>query len=158
MSRVYLAGPITGLSYGDSTDWRHEVSRQLALFGIVGISPLRAKDYLAEEQKIAHSYDNAHDLHPLATVLSGARGITTRDRWDCHRCDVVFLNLLGATKVSIGTMMELAWADASRIPTVVAIEPEGNPHDHPMVNECTGFRVSSIEDALSVIRALLVEV
>ena len=157
MSKVYLAGPITGLSYGDSTDWRNEMGKRLADFGITGISPLRAKDYLAKEQTLQLSYDGAHDIHSLAPVLSGARGITTRDRWDCHRCDVVFLNLLGATKVSIGTMMELAWADASRIPTVVAMESSGNVHDHPMVNECTGFRVTSLEDAVVVIRALLGE-
>jgi hypothetical protein len=35
----------------------------------------------------------------------------TRDRFDATRCDVLLVNLLGAERVSIGTMMEVAWAD-----------------------------------------------
>jgi len=146
MKRVYLIGPITGLSWEGSTDWRGHAQKVLDHAGIIGVNPLRAKEYLKEEKNIKDSYD---------IVLSTARGITTRDRWDCFSCDVVLANLIGAKTVSIGTMMELAWADSKRKPIVIAMEKEGNLHDHSMVREVCGYRVESLEAALDVTKAIL---
>lgn len=159
MARVYLAGPITGLSYGDSVDWREKAKSVLAEAGIVGLNPMRGKDYLEHEESVGDTYNGvSFDHHPighLAGIISGDRGITTRDRWDCHRCDLVLVNFLGAKKVSIGTVMEIAWADSSRIPAIVVMEKEGNPHDHSMIRECIGFRVETLEDGLHIAKAML---
>src|SRR5271157_1829498 len=102
MSLVYLAGPITGLTYQGCTDWRQKAMDYLAEYGIQGLSPLRAKDYLLNETSIADTYDD--------TILSSQRGIFARDKFDCERSDVIFVNLLGAQRVSIGTVMEIGWA------------------------------------------------
>lgn len=144
--RVYLAGPISGLSYGDCTDWREYVSR--CLFKDMDcLSPMRAKEYLSHENVIADSYQ--------FKSLSCDRGITTRDYNDVKRCDLVFVNFLGATKPSLGTCMEIAWAKAFQIPVVVAMEKTGNPHDHCMIRECVGFRVETVEEAIHITRATL---
>lgn len=143
---VYLAGPITGLSYGGATSWREEAITELAKHGIVGLSPLRAKDYLLNETKLADEYD---------VVMSTGRGITTRDRFDCTRADLVLVNLLGADRVSIGTVMELAWADLSRTPIVLCIDDEENPHEHAMIREVVGWRVNSVQAAIDVVIATL---
>ncbi|KPK54153.1 MAG: hypothetical protein AMS22_06220, partial [Thiotrichales bacterium SG8_50] len=102
-------------------------------------------DYLAAEECISNDYD---------TVLSCSRGIMTRDRFDCTRCDLLVVNFLGATKVSIGTVMEIAWADLKRIPIIV-ISEDDNIHNHGMISEATGFRVESVETALTVAEAIL---
>lgn len=142
---VYLAGPISGLSYQGCTDWRHAVKR--SLYGSVRcLSPLRAKDYLSKEVEIADHYAE----HPL----SCQRGIMTRDRYDTMSCDIVLANLLGATRVSIGTMMEIAWADMLRKPIIIVMEKEGNLHDHAMVREAAGFRVETLDKAVEIIRAI----
>ncbi len=86
--------------------------------------------------------------------LSGPRGIMTRDRFDATRCDVLFVNMLGATKVSVGTVMEIAWADLKRTPIVLCMEP-GNIHEHAMLAEATGFRCGSIAEGLHVTKAIL---
>lgn len=143
--RVYLAGPITGCSYNGATDWRKEVARQLGDKCIIGVSPMRCKDYLLEETTIADSYE--------ARVMSSQKGLTARDRWDCRRCDIILANFLGAERVSIGTVMELGWADAARRPIVVVME-QGNVHDHAMVREVAGFIVSTLDEAVQVISAL----
>jgi nucleoside 2-deoxyribosyltransferase len=70
-------------------------------------------------------------------------------------CSLVFINLLGTKKVSIGTVMEIAWADANRIPIVLVMEKEGNLHDHAMINECVGFRVSTIREGIEIAKAIL---
>jgi len=211
MKTVYLAGPIAGCSYAGCTEWRGEAIRHLDEFGIKGLSPMRAKEYLkGAERKLEHPYPvgtevrvswsdapaeigavtecgpngvyykvdtgnsivhaNRSIVDALATdvgfsatceeyghlsPLSGPRGIMTRDRFDATRCDVLLVNLLGATKVSIGTCMEIAWADLKRTPIVVAMEPEGNPHEHCMITEAIGFRCDSMRQALDVVTGIL---
>ncbi len=156
--KVYLAGPITGLSFGGCTDWREYAIKELEQAGITGLSPMRSKDYLQSESIVGDSYENK--------VLSCSRGIITRDRWDTTRCDVILVNFLGAERVSIGTVMELAWADLARIPSIVVMEPSqleatgrtpsvGNVHEHSMLREATGFRVETLEEGLNVAKAIL---
>lgn len=143
---VYLAGPITGLSFNDATNWRYYAQDVLGKAGITALSPLRAKDYLAGEQKIADSYEHK--------ALSCRRGIMTRDRFDVCRCDVLVVNLLGTEKVTIGTVMEMGWADLLRKPIVTILE-DGNIHDHSMVREASGFVVPTVDAALDLVKAIL---
>lgn len=148
---VYLAGPITGLSYGESVDWREYATTILATQGIKGLSPMRAKDHL----KGIMDFTSAGDPYKASSVISSNRGIMTRDRWDATRCDVILANLLGAKTVSIGTVMEIAWADKCRVPIVCAMESEGNLHEHGMISEAIGFRVTTLDEALHAVKALL---
>jgi nucleoside 2-deoxyribosyltransferase len=142
---VYLAGPITGLSYGASTDWRAQVEVNIDS-QVELLSPMRHKDYLKGETAIAASYESH--------VMSCANGITARDRFDCMRADLVFVNFLGATKLSAGTIMEIAWADAQRTPIVVVMEDD-NVHRHPMISEAAGFIVESLEKGITVVERIL---
>lgn len=148
---VYLAGPISGLSYGQCTGWREEAMAALAQHGITGISPMRAKEYLS------HLHDISSDGRDYAHlgVFATPRGVITRDRYDCMRCGVLLVNLLGAQRVSVGSVMEMAWADAKRTPIVCVMEREGNPHDHMMFTEVIGFRVETLEEALHVVKVIL---
>lgn len=153
MPKAYLAGPIAGLSYAGTVEWRRVVSEQLRDVGIEAFSPMRAKEYLK------HVTAFAKDCTPYgaANVLSSNRGIMTRDRFDATRCDLMFVYLYGAQAVSIGTVMELAWADLLRIPIVCVIEKEGNPHEHGMVLEAIGFRVPSLSDGIDITKAILLQ-
>lgn len=145
--KIYLAGPITGCTFDECTDWRQDFIKRFKTHGVECLSPMRGKEYLKQIGEICGSYP---DFGPLAS----SRGIMTRDHWDCTRCDLVLFNLIGAKTVSIGTVMELAWAWDHRIPTVVAME-DGNCHEHPMVSEAIGFRVPTLENAFHVARAIL---
>lgn len=151
---VYLAGPVSGLSYEGCVDWREYAKAELSQVGITALNPLRAKDYLKNETSMPDSVGQLAYEHPLSHVLSSRKGITTRDRWDCMRSDVVIANMIGAEKASIGTAMEIAWADSKRIP-VILVEVEGGIHDHAMIHECAGFIVPTLDEALAVAKALL---
>lgn len=142
---VYLAGPITGLSYTESTDWRSKITKKLPKH-VKAVSPLRGKEYLKNEDNIKDSYERI--------ALSSRKGITTRDRFDIMRCDLIFVNLLGATKVSIGTVMEIAWADILHKPIIVVMEEE-NIHNHAMLCEVAGFIVTDLDQALDLAKAIL---
>lgn len=151
MRTVYLAGPITGLDYAGATDWREYAKK--ALHPIKGLSPMRAKDFLKNVETFSATSEGYGELN----VLAAPRGIMTRDRFDATRCDVLLVNLLGAKAVSIGTVMEIAWADLCRTPIVVAMEPEGNPHEHSMISEAIGYRVPTLDQAIAIVKAILEE-
>lgn len=144
---VYLAGPITGLGYDDATDWREIAKDWFQHHGIHGLSPLRGKDYLAGEIDLSDRYDD----HPMST----SQAITGRDRWDCCSSDLVLVNMLGASRVSIGTVMEIAWADMARNPICLIMEDNSNIHEHAMIRTVITWRVSSLEDGLEICRRAL---
>ena len=159
MRTVYLAGAITGESFGSATDWREYVKTKLNP-GISGLSPLRAKDYLASEEAIGDSYEDI--------PLSSSRGIMTRDFFDVQNCDIVMAYLKGTKKVSIGTVMEIAWAYALNKPLILVMETavseatgftasEGNIHEHAMIREATGYRVDTVDKAIFIANAILTD-
>jgi len=147
MKTVYLAGPISGCSYGECVDWRQHAVEELFAAGIRGLSPMRCKEYLQKESIITGAYEDS--------VLSCSRGIYTRDRFDSLRCNILLVNFLGAKSVSVGTVMEIGWADSQQTPIICIMEPQGNLHDHPMIREAIGFRVDSLKEALSVAISIL---
>jgi nucleoside 2-deoxyribosyltransferase len=141
---VYLAGPITGASYGEATEWRSLVIAALPRADV--FSPMRAKDYLVGRESMADSY--------AEFALSTPKAVVTRDRFDSTRCDLLFANLLGAERVSIGTVMEIAWADARRTPIVLVMEDNGL-HDHAMLREVAGWVVPTVDAAIGITNAVL---
>lgn len=142
---VYLAGPITGLAYDNAVDWRAYVIDRFPK-NIIGVSPLRGKEYLSKEKDLKWHYPE----HPLSTE----DGIMTRDFFDVGRADALLVNFLGATRVSIGTVMEIAWAHMYRKPVVVVME-EDNLHQHPMLRKASSLIVPSLDDGIELIDRLV---
>lgn len=154
MNKVYLAGPITGLTFNGAQDWRTEARNTLAQYNIFGASPLRGKEYL---RALVKPISGTGEEYAHLGCMSTPRGVMTRDRYDATTCDVLLVNLLGSTKVSIGTVMEIAMADVKRIPIVCVMEETGNPHEHMMIAEAIGFRVTTLDEALHVVVKILSE-
>jgi nucleoside 2-deoxyribosyltransferase len=151
---VYLAGAIAGLPYDDATDWRNIAKHRLAERGIEVLNPMRAKHALGE-RNAGHISGNFHDYEGMGSFFI-AKGIMTRDSTDVRRCDALLVNLLGLTKVSAGTVMELGWGFILPNPSVVAIEATGNPHDnHPMIHEAMPFRGTTLEAPVDSVAVLL---
>ena len=143
---VYLSGPISGLRYEEGKQWREYAAARLAP-EILAYSPLRGHEHLAEEGILRGAYED----HPLTT----ARALTARDCFDCYACDLTLCNLLGATEVSIGTCIELGWTNTFSHPLVLVMEPRGNVHDHPLVRGSASIEASTLEEALRLVRAIL---
>ena len=150
MPSIYLAGPISGLSYKDCTQWREDFARAVEP-SIQCYSPMRYKSYLSNEGVIKDQYDQI-----TTTPLSTQKGIMTRDFFDCERADVIVANLLNSKKVSIGTCMEMAWAFQNHTPVIAIMEEKDNPHDHAMIRETIGFRVTNVKEAIELAKAILI--
>jgi len=142
---IYLAGPIDGLDYDSSTSWRQYVIDSLEPT-IQALSPLRDKPYLKGMDNLKGVYED----WPLSTQ----RGIYARDKFDCLRADLVFVNLLDSKKVSIGSVMEIAWAAQGGAQIVLVME-KYNLHVHPMINEACPFIVDNIDDGIALIHSIL---
>jgi hypothetical protein len=135
---LFLAGPLTGISYGDALDWRKYVESTLPA-EVIAFSALRGKGHVANERVLRDSYPEH--------LLSTPQGTITRDRYDVSRCDALFVNFLNADRVSIGTIMEMAWADAWRIPIILTME-KGNVHDHAFVRQVAAFITADLDEAV----------
>jgi len=152
MPLVYLAGPITGRTAVGAKEWRAHAAEALGKRGVHAISPLRGKDYLNAQVEADGKYKRLYDIHPMSTP----HGITMRDRWDSARCDVVLAYIPADASISIGTIMEIAWASISGRYVVGVLEGGmDNPHWHAMLVDSCSLVLNNLEEALSLIPVIL---
>lgn len=151
---VYLAGPISGLTYEEASGWRNEITAELAKFDIKCLAPLRAAVHLRTRQGLLTDCEILPDCEGAVKSMSTPRGVVARDKFDATRCDVLLVNLLGAKKISIGTCIEIGWANALNIPIIVVMEP-GNIHNHAFIRESASFITESLSDSVYIIKAIL---
>lgn len=147
---VYLAGPITGLTYEDARfGWRKEYADGLKKDGIKVLSPMRHEGHLAE---IKGPLQNEYTSH----LFSHGKMIVAKDYLDIEVCDLMVARFIGATKPSLGTVGEIGYAKRAG-KTIVVVMENDNLHHHPFVTEPASIVVNNDVDALTIIRSLLSE-
>lgn len=62
--------------------------------------------------------------------------------------------LAGRGNSSLGTMIEMGWADGARVPIVVVMTQK-NPHYHAMVTEIGGYVVETLDSGIAMAKAIL---
>lgn len=142
---VYLAGPITALSYADSTCWRLQARTALSALGIDSLDPLRGKTFLAHKQ--AGEIEKAAAMQGLTP-----RQIVTRDLNDIRQCDLLLANLMDVKKngsVMMGTPMEMFFAAHDLDKPVVAV---ANDYTGPWLEHFCIRVVPDLDTAYHVIR------
>jgi hypothetical protein len=149
---VYLSGPIAGLTFEEAESWRSYV-RRVGPENCTYLDPLRAKEFLKGTGPLTRETQKPFSVHPLVSD----RGITARDHWDTQRADILLVNLLPAQagKLSIGTVMEVAWAHAYKKPVICAIDLEGELAKHPIFREACDFVVPTLNQAVEILDALV---
>lgn len=137
--RIYLSGPISGASRNDIAGWRQR---------IVGMLPQHVEVY----DPAASSYDAAlayvvpeSPSAALARLMHG-RLVVDRNKHIIQSSDIVLANFLQSEHASIGSIGELFWANAFRIPIVIVRDPTGNVHDHAMLNAIASVVSLSLEE------------
>lgn len=145
---VYLAGPILGATYDEARyGWRKYVADRLAA-GILALSPMRQEGHLAEVKGTLEQ-----GKWPKR-VISGDKAVFYKDVLDIERADIVLVNLIGAKRISIGTMVEIGLAFAKGKKIVTVMEP-GNMHEHPFVTEPSMIVTDSLDEAIDIVNSLL---
>jgi len=142
--KIYLAHPISGLSYEAVMAYYKAASRELRKDGYEVLCPMQGKEYLRTETKLrAEGYKN-----PISTN----QAIVRRDHWMLEQADIVYVNLASSTQVSIGSLFELAWAYHLRKHVVLVMDPQGGPsgeiYRHAFVLECADILFETHEEAM----------
>jgi nucleoside 2-deoxyribosyltransferase len=144
---VYVAGLISGYPYEEVFKYFDNTSKILSALGYEVLSPLNGKTRLRTEIKLkASGYEN--------DPISNNHAIMRRDMWMVHKADFIFCNLSNAASVSIGSMMELAWAYRAGKQVIVIMEKD-NIHRHAFVLEAATIVFESLEDGLQYMRQFL---
>jgi hypothetical protein len=147
---AYLCGPISGLSYDEACQWRKDI-RQLLSPSIICLDPMRDKQHFVQEKHFSGDHGYYTQTH---SILSQPKSIFTRDKNDVRRSDILIANFLQTThKTSIGSVMEIAWAEEWAIP-VIAVIQEDNVHNHVMLVESFNFIVRTLKDAAFIANSL----
>lgn len=152
---VYLSGPMGGCSYEEMTGWRKQAESALNSESVKCTLPTRSI---------------TKNKHPYETD----RWINRRDHFDCTKAATILVNLQGMRSISVGTVMEIAWAFDRQIPVIVIADKapqkyyqirEGvtfeftapEIHKHPMMVDSITQVVYSVEDGINFVKELLSE-
>lgn len=141
--RIYLGGPIGGLSFKCASRWRNEARDLLAPMD--AISPLR------NFEGVSQDWDETGECPiPHATRFF-------RDYDDVnYETDAALFNFVGATRKSIGSAMEIAWSfrrtgGVANYPFIIAMEP-GNINEDLFLNFFAPWRVPTLICAINGLR------
>lgn len=146
--KIYLAGPITGKSYDEVVSMYREKTKVLSGLGYDVLCPMTGKEYLRNEVEFkAHGFDQS----PISTN----HAIFERDKWMVERADIILADLSNSgNRVSIGAVMELAWASITGTHSIVIL-PEDNIHQHAFVLEAGDIIFETLEDAMKYLKILV---
>lgn len=139
--RIYLAGPMTGLTWDQANEWRLKVAAELKPHGIECYSPMRWDHRLN-----SNCIDYAHDIPE----------ILRRDFYDVMQSDLIYADFTVCSSdiVSFGTVSEVAWGYALRKPTVM-VAPKSSIYHHPWMLEMADYVRHTMEDGINTVRILL---
>lgn len=140
---VYLSGPMSGLTGPQMTEWRRPVASMLEAAGHIVRDPTRGMPFADQPVPLDKDY--------AKTGTANNHAAFSRDKFDTLSADILLVNLLGATKVSIGTVMEMAWAHLTGKFVVTVMEPEENLHDHAFVREVSAVVLDTVDAAVDYI-------
>jgi hypothetical protein len=98
--------------------------------------------------------------------LSEPKGVVLRDHFDVVRCKVLFVNLLQAKIVSMGTVAEMAWKWHIHGPIVLVMEKtfiDGsgsgktirNIHDHMFITQMATYQVETLDEGIILTKSIL---
>lgn len=138
--KIYTAGPISGQGYDEvMTRYRSQVTT-LQNMGFEVLCPMTGKEYLRNEIEFKAQ---GYDMYPA----SCNHAIKERDRWMVGQVDLVLVDFTECKGiVSIGSCMELAWADELKKHSIVVME-EGNIHQHCFIIECADIVFPTMDEA-----------
>lgn len=140
---IYLCGPMTGLSFNRAEEWRTKTQKKFeAIPGIQVLNPARNCHVKNDEIYQAVNLDQKRGLNC-------DRALRARNLSDIALSSVVFANFLDAERPSLGSIYELGYASALRVPVICVIEDSGNVHEHLMITSGIDYRFNNLPEAFS---------
>lgn len=146
MNKIYLVHPISGYVAEEVFQYYKDTEARLKAIGYDVLTPMYGQRYLRCDKEVrAFGY-----TMPCTTN----HAIMGRDHWMVKQCDILYANLIGTKTVSIGGMMEMAWAYDNDKHIIVSLEKE-NIHAHAFVYEAADIVYENHEDAITYLEQLV---
>jgi nucleoside 2-deoxyribosyltransferase len=146
--KIYIAGAISGQSTHGVFTYFKQTAYLLQGLGYIVYSPLIGKDKLFRNE--VEFKAEGYDSNPRITN----HAIIERDRWMVQQSDILYCNLTMSKEiVSIGSMMELAWAHHLGKHTIVVMQAD-NIHRHAFVIEAADVIFETEREGLEYLREL----
>ena len=139
---IYLVGPITGRSYKYCVGWREEVTKKFEVAGFHIWSPMRGEEHLKYKRKIKPVAEEG-------SVLDN-HGIVERDKFYVAHSDIILANFIEAEVTSIGSTMEVAWANLLG-KFVATVMEKDNIHNHAFYYEASSVVFDDLDEAVDFI-------
>lgn len=142
--KIYLAGPMGGLSWEDANSWRLDLTFMLGpQFEI--LNPMRGKtpETWAKNGPYPEYLFYSSDL------------VITRDLNDVEQASALVVNFPYKTPHGIGTAIEMGTAIPLRKPVIIVLHPDDLLRQHPFI-KCfpRGCIVSTLLDVVQVLKSL----
>jgi nucleoside 2-deoxyribosyltransferase len=134
---VYLSGPMGGCSFKEMSSWREYAAERLNSDTLKCILPTRS-------------------FTEMTVPKETSKWINRRDYFDCVRSQCLLVNFKGMKTLSIGTIMEIAWAYQKQINIVCVCDSDG-PQNHPMVQDSITHEVTTLDEGIAAVKELLSE-
>ncbi len=128
--KIYLCGPMTGLTPEQASDWRAAAEVALAPFGFTILSPMRVEGNLLKPgQKIAA-------LEKTDEPALQGTAVYHRDMFDLDRTDILLCNLNDVPAgPCIGSVFEIGYCAAKHPkPAIIVVARKGTAfRRHPII-------------------------
>src|SRR3990167_5456707 len=141
--QVYLSGPITGKPFDEATNWRHDAMVELHIAGFKVRDPLRGKSFSPYKAE--------------ANPTLSDKALHDRDILDVISSDILLVNFMNATQVSIGTVIEIAIGAYLNKLVVIAAPKDDKFHNHPFIRVEATVIFHTFEEALRYVISCGVE-
>lgn len=146
--KIYCAHPMSGLSFGEVAKYYRNTIDLLSSFDYTVLCPMTKKEM---------DFDDALQIikpHGGLSPTLNDKAIFGRDHWMVHQADVVYINFTGTTRISIGCVMELAFARAYKKHTIIVMESD-NIHRHSFVLQCSDIIFEYDDEAKEYLEDLI---
>lgn len=130
----------SGQNFEDVLQRFSSTSRLLKMYGFNVLSPLEGVTPRTEVSAREHDTDYKPQMKNHAIV--------SRDRWYVQNADVVFVDLTGTTRTSVGSVFEIAWAREFGKYIIAVTEPDDVNHRHAFILESVSVVFDNKEDAI----------
>lgn len=146
--KIYCARPFTGCTYKHVDQYYNILYKYLHPMGYSMLYSMMCKD--------GGELDKKNKFTPKSlgsSAFATNHAIVERDKWLINKADVVLVDLSATKRVSIGSMMELAWATYINKHTIVVMEKD-NIHQHAFVAESADVITQTLDEALKYLEQL----
>ena len=144
---IYLVHPMSGLKWEEVEEYYTRSKKDLEALGYFVLHPMCAKSELKGNRFDPRAGES---INPVVSP----HGITRRDHWMVRKADIIFADLSGAKKKSIGSISEVAAGYIQGKHTVGVMEAD-NIHRHAFMEEQVDVLFETYEGAIDYLAKLI---